>query len=68
MSKKWISPVIGLLAGVLTYMLVSGDSLGMVGLLTFAGTFAVVWVGLDYMTSKTGQGQPGKDLSHGDAT
>jgi len=68
MSKKWINPVIGLLAGVLTYMLVSGDSLGMVGLLIFAGTFAVVWVGLDYMTSKTGQGQPGKDFSPGDAT
>lgn len=68
MSKKWINPVIGLLAGVLTYMLVSGDSLGMVGLLTLAGTFAVVWVGLDYMTSKTGQGQPGKDFSPGDAT
>lgn len=68
MSKKWINAVIGLLAGVLTYMLVSGDSLGMVGLLTFAGTFAVVWVGLDYMTSKTGQGQPGKDFSPGDAT
>lgn len=68
MSKKWINPVIGLLAGVLTYMLVSGDSLGTVGLLTFAGTFAVVWVGLDYMTSKIGQEQPGEDFSPGDAT
>ena len=51
MFKKWINPVVGLLAAVLTYMFVSDDSLGMVGLLTLAATFAVVWGGLDYMTS-----------------
>lgn len=66
MSRKWINPVIGLLAGVLTYMLVSGDSLGIVGFLTFAGTFAIVWVGLDFITVKTEQ--PGEGLSPDDAT
>lgn len=66
MSKKWINPVIGLLAGVLTYMLVSGDSFGIVGLSAFAVTFAIVWIGLDFITSTTGQHAEG--LSPDDAT
>jgi len=47
-------------------MLVSGDQLGMVGLITFTGTFAVVWVGLHYLTSKTGQGRTGEGFTADD--
>jgi len=48
MPDKWMNPGIGLLAGLLTYMLVSsllvsGDRGGIVGVGTFIGTFAVVW-------------------------
>ena len=60
MSRKWINPTIGLLAGLVTYMVVSGDQLGIVGLMTFTGTFVVVWVGLRFLTSKMEQGRTGE--------
>jgi hypothetical protein len=47
-------------------MLVSVDSFGIVGLPSFAGTFVIVWIGLDFITSTTGQHAEG--LSPDDAT
>ena len=67
MPSKWINPIIGLLAGLLTYMLVSGDQFGIVGLVTFIGTFAVVWLGLDYLTDKSRQSRTGRGLASDDA-
>lgn len=52
MVKKWINPAIGLIAGFLTYLLVSGDQLGPVGIVAFAGPFVVVWSGLNSLSSK----------------
>jgi hypothetical protein len=67
MPSKWINLITGLLAGLLTYMLVSGDRLGVVGVVTFVGTFAVVWLGLDYLTDKFRQRRAGEDLASDDA-
>ena len=67
MPSKWINLITGLLAGLLTYMLVSGDRLGVVGVVTFVGTFAVVWLGLDYLTDKFRQRRAGGDLASDDA-
>jgi len=73
MPDKWMNPGIGLLAGLLTYMLVSsllvsGDRGGIVGVGTFIGTFAVVWGGLDFLSDKPRQGRAGDDLKPEDAT
>jgi uncharacterized membrane protein HdeD (DUF308 family) len=67
MPSKWINLITGLLAGLLTYMLLSGDRLGVVGVVTFVGTFAVVWLGLDYLTDKFRQRRAGEDLASDDA-
>ena len=67
MSNKWINAIIGLLAAVFAYMLVSGGRLGVAGVVTFVGTFAVVWLGLDYLTGKFRQGRTRRDLASDDA-
>ena len=67
MPGKWINPIIGLLAALSTYMLVSGDWLGVADVVTFVGTFAVVWLGLHYLTDKFGQSRAGRDLASDDA-
>jgi uncharacterized membrane protein HdeD (DUF308 family) len=67
MPSKWINLITGLLAGLLTYVLVSGDRLGVVGVVTLVGTFAVVWLGLDYLTDKFRQRRAGGDLASDDA-
>ena len=67
MPSKWINLITGLLAGLLTYMLLSGDRLGVVGVVTFVGTFAAVWLGLDYLTDKFRQRRAGEDLASDDA-
>jgi uncharacterized membrane protein HdeD (DUF308 family) len=67
MPSKWITPIIGLLTALLTYVLVTGNRLGVVGVVTFVGTFAVVWLGLDYLTDKFRQRRAGEDLASDDA-
>ena len=60
-------PIIRLLTALLTYVLVTGDRLGVVGVVAFVGTFAVVWLGLDYLTDKFRQRRAGGDLASDDA-
>ena len=67
MPSKWINPIIGLLTALLTYVLVKGNRLGVVGVVTFVGTSAVVWLGLDYLTDKFRQRRAGGDLATDDA-